>query len=86
MNRASPESSGVLPVVQPVAPVSDDILDVCHDVLGALAVLEINVEMLTELDASVDRQAIAYDARESIDRIAKIVRSVQAAARRRAAA
>jgi hypothetical protein len=62
----------------PLAPA--ELVTQCHAILGAVSSLLLNVEYLAN-DAATDREAAVTDARNSVERIAQIVSSLQEAAR-----
>ncbi|HEY8038682.1 MAG TPA: hypothetical protein VIF15_02775 [Polyangiaceae bacterium] len=88
MARTNPDESGVLPGPDATLRVPEDLARACHDILGALAALTINVEILAEARTQVDGelQQVVHDARDSVDRIARIAKALQRAVRSRAAA
>jgi hypothetical protein len=79
-----PDESGVRERVLPH--LSDDL----HDILGALAVVVINVEFLaarsTARDAEAEVDEVTDEVRRSLDRITKIVRGMQCDAQAKKAA
>ena len=79
MQRTIPDQSGVLPA----APLGSgtDLATICHDLLSALAVVTINVELLASSAETEEMMAAGEDAREGVQCIAKIVRELRAAAR-----
>ena len=79
MQRAIQDRRGVLSA-SPVGR-GADLSTICHDVLSALAVVTINVELLASSGETEEMMAAGADAREGVQRIAKIVRELQVAAR-----
>jgi hypothetical protein len=60
------------------------LVDACHAILDAAAALVMNVEFMTKTaGSSAEVQAVAADMRASVDRIAKVARALQGAARER---
>lgn len=85
MNEASALDSGVRKVVSVAAedasPLSPEaLIATAHGILDAAQVALLSVAHLTE-EGARDGEGAAIDAREGIERIAKIAQSLQAAAR-----